>query len=116
MGRRGTLPPAIRTPGSEPCRLFAGTHGCHGAGDATRAGSGAEGRQRSDGSETAAERPGTGTAECPGRRFYCCHTLEFSRKESAEIKEQAEILKALGFACLYSLERAGEVKEDIMEC
>ena len=77
---------------------------------------GAEDWSRSNGREMAVKQPGTETAEWLGSRFYHFHTLEFSRKYSTEIKEQAEILKALGFACLYSLESVGEMKEDIMEC
>lgn len=77
---------------------------------------GAENWDRSNGRETAAEQPGTEKAECLESRVYCFHTLEFSRKCSAEIKGQGDILKALSFACLYSLERAGEIKENNTQC
>lgn len=81
---------------------------------------------RGQGVEPRAGRDQTGARRRPNGRAqarqsardggFTVATLEFSRKESAEIKEQAEILKAVGFACLCSLERAGEMKEDIMEC
>lgn len=75
---------------------------------------GAEDWTRSN-KEIAAKQPSTETAECLGLWFYCFHTLTFSRKYSTKIKEQAEILKALGFSCLCSLGRTREGKEVIME-
>lgn len=77
---------------------------------------GAEDWDRSHGKETAVKEPGTERAECLESRFYRFHTLELSRKYFTEIKGQGEILKALGFACLYSLERAGEIEEDNTQC
>lgn len=117
MVRRGTLSSEIRITGSNPCLLFASTHWYHGPDDAHIGREvGAGDWDRWNRKEMAAKQPCTETAECLGSRFYCFHTLEFNRKYSVEIKKQTEILNMLCFACFYSLERAGELKEDIMEC
>lgn len=46
------------------------------------------------------------------KKYFCL----FNRKHSIVVKELRKILRVLSFACLYSLERVTQLKEDSMQC